>query len=292
MTRPRTDVDAHAVHLAAVRALARAMVDDDALVDDVTQDAYVLALERGVDLRDPSAVSESGIRRWFVRTIRLLNWKASRAKRSRREREVRASRPEVVRDGRGTDELATELSVELDAALLQLDETYRSTIVRVHYEGRSTREVAEEDGVSLDVVHQRLSRGRRALRRKLGGRGRRAVIVLAGLRHDSRPAPAPAPRSGRSRRVIASKANALVACGLGVVATVTVPLWSGAAWRPSPRAQLASHHERPDLARSPRASVLLRKSAAARRGRRLLRRRAQERSAGHSLDRSRGSPVR
>jgi RNA polymerase sigma-70 factor, ECF subfamily len=63
--------------------------------------------------------------------------------------------------------LRTELRGELDKAIRQLPEIYRSVILLRDVEELSTEETAEILDVSTDVVKTRLHRGRLALRQKL-----------------------------------------------------------------------------------------------------------------------------
>jgi RNA polymerase sigma-70 factor (ECF subfamily) len=63
--------------------------------------------------------------------------------------------------------LRLELKQELEAALRELPDTYRSVVLLRDVEGLSTNEAAETLDLSADVVKQRLHRGRLALRKRL-----------------------------------------------------------------------------------------------------------------------------
>jgi len=71
--------------------------------------------------------------------------------------------------------LRAELGRQLERALRELPETYRSVVLLRDVEGLSTAETAEILDLSIDTVKQRLHRGRLALRktlaRYLGGNG-------------------------------------------------------------------------------------------------------------------------
>lgn len=77
-----------------------------------------------------------------------------------------------VRDQRELPEqglLRSELNRELQAAVQELPENYRSVVLLRDVEELSTAEVAEVLDLSVDVVKQRLHRGRLALRKRLAG---------------------------------------------------------------------------------------------------------------------------
>ncbi len=77
-----------------------------------------------------------------------------------------------VRDQRELPEqglLRRELNSELQTAMQELPENYRSVVLLRDVEELSTAEVAEVLDLSIDVVKQRLHRGRLALRKRLAG---------------------------------------------------------------------------------------------------------------------------
>src|SRR5262245_44762235 len=104
-----------------VRELARRLVRDDAAAEDVAQDACVAAM-RGRP-RDPSRLVG-----WLGTIVRNVVRQHARADRARRSRERRAARPEADEP---TDELVQRAEVQqsLIAAVLALDEPYRTTIL-------------------------------------------------------------------------------------------------------------------------------------------------------------------
>jgi RNA polymerase sigma-70 factor (ECF subfamily) len=66
--------------------------------------------------------------------------------------------------------IQSELRRELDAAIRQLPDLYRSVILLRDAEGLSTQDAAQILGVSDDVVKQRLHRARLAVRKQLDAR--------------------------------------------------------------------------------------------------------------------------
>jgi len=65
--------------------------------------------------------------------------------------------------------LRRELNHELETAMQELPENYRSVVLLRDVEGLTTAEAAEVLDLSVDVVKQRLHRGRLALRKRLAG---------------------------------------------------------------------------------------------------------------------------
>jgi RNA polymerase sigma-70 factor (ECF subfamily) len=65
--------------------------------------------------------------------------------------------------------LSREREYALQAALLELPEVYRETIVLCDVEGLSYEETAKTLGIGIGTVKSRISRGREELREKLSG---------------------------------------------------------------------------------------------------------------------------
>jgi len=123
--------------------------------------------------------------------IRNLVFKRHRSRARRRRHEENAARPEL--DTSTPAELVerADLQRRVTEAVLELDEPYRTTVLRRYFEDRSPAEIAERDGVPAATVRIRLHRAREQLRNRLDGayggeRGKwRAVLLpLAGPRGD------------------------------------------------------------------------------------------------------------
>src|SRR5262245_52969735 len=114
-------VEALLEHTGFVRNLARGALGRDDLSDDVAQDAWVAALERGP--RDPGAA-----RGWFYRVVtnRVLSLGRRESLRRRHVRE--AGRPPAVPS---PDEILVreEARRQLVRALLRLEEAYRQPLI-------------------------------------------------------------------------------------------------------------------------------------------------------------------
>ena len=155
-----------------LRRLARGLVRDPGLADDLVQETWVAALSA------PAAARQRGP--WLRGTLRNL-WRElsrSEARRAGRERRVEPRGP-----GAPTDELVEELSLrrELVDGLLALEEPYRTVLYRRFLKGESLRAVAAFQGVSVSTIHGRLERGLELLRTHLDaahGGDRRAWMVL------------------------------------------------------------------------------------------------------------------
>ncbi|MCK6444854.1 MAG: sigma-70 family RNA polymerase sigma factor [Planctomycetes bacterium] len=171
MTPPTSEPDLLLADLAWTRRLARTLVRDAATADDVAQEAW-LAARQGA----------RGGRAWLAGVVRNLVRQARRADVRRAARELDAAAPEARE---GADELVAraELQQRLVAAVLALDEPYRSTVLRRHFGGESVRAIAAAEGVVAATVESRLTRAHAQLRarleRELGGTAPASILWLA-----------------------------------------------------------------------------------------------------------------
>jgi RNA polymerase sigma factor (sigma-70 family) len=173
--------DALLAQMEWVRELARRLVQDQADADDVAQEVWVAAVER------PPAVS-SDLRSWLAVVTRRVVQSMGRSSSRRQRRETQAARAEAAPDH--SDVLARgETCQRLVAAVMALDEPYRSTVLHRYLDGLSTKQIATLDRVTELVVRKRLSRAMHQLRARLdeefeGGRGD-WMAAFAGLRHPA-----------------------------------------------------------------------------------------------------------
>src|SRR6185312_8389478 len=145
-----------------IRQLARRLVRDAADRDDVVQEAWIHALRHA-----PRAQS---LRPWLVGVLRNVARMDRRADARRRAREAvteedapSASTPEQMVE-------RVEIERELAAALLELAEPYRSTLLWRYYEDLSAAEIARRSGVPAGTVRWRIKHGLELLRANLDGR--------------------------------------------------------------------------------------------------------------------------
>ncbi len=155
-------------------ALARRIVVDPEIAEDVVQDAAVIAMTR-------PPLEPAAARSWLARVVRNLGLNRLRGSTRRRAHED-ATPP--ARGPRSPDDLAAEWEVRQRTveAVLALDEPYRETVLLRFFEGLTGAETAERQGVSEEAVKTRQRRAFAMLRTKLEERrgGRAALLLLAG----------------------------------------------------------------------------------------------------------------
>lgn len=156
-----------------MRALARQLVADAHLADDLAQETLTIALQR-------PPKDASTLRAWLGRVMRNLNREGFRASKSREARESGAARKEQLP---ATDELLEKVQLQGRMAdlLTRLEEPYRTTVLLRFYEGLPPRRIAERQGIPVATVKSRLNRGLAKLRVNLDSDfgDRREAWVLA-----------------------------------------------------------------------------------------------------------------
>ena len=152
----RAVVDRHA---SAVYRVARSIVHDPALADDVVQETMLTAWRKS-----PVPPGEEIPRAWLLRVARNT---AISMLRTRRED---LHGPDTLPDG-GTDDSATVRTVEgraqldeLWEAMGHLDEDARALIVLKEVDDLSYEEIADALDLPLSTVKTRLFRARKALK--------------------------------------------------------------------------------------------------------------------------------
>lgn len=162
------DLGALAADAHWVRGLARELVADPGLADDLAQDTWVAALRNRTR---PAPMS----RGWLATILRRRLFERRREDGARADREARVARPEALPS---TLDMVERASVQRDlvAAVLQLEEPYRTTVLWRYFENLPPREIAARAGIPVATVHTRIARARERLRARLdeawhGGRG-------------------------------------------------------------------------------------------------------------------------
>src|SRR5688572_17851175 len=151
-------------HLRAAQGIALAALGDPADAEDVCQEAFIVALERLEDCRDPARFGP-----WLFRIVR------NRAHNHRRYRKLRettsldapAALAARSRDDPARDLDRSELRRSLIEGLLALPEMQREIVVLHDMNGWKHREIAELLGIPEGTVRAHLSYARRALRGRL-----------------------------------------------------------------------------------------------------------------------------
>jgi RNA polymerase sigma factor (sigma-70 family) len=151
-------------HGPMVLGVARRMVGDHHLAEDVFQATFLMLSRQAGRLRRPAALPA-----WLHRTACNL---ARTALRARRRRDRAESEAETRPSGSTLDELSSrELLAILDEELHRLPETFRLPLVLCCLEGRSRDEAAALLGWTPGSVKGRLERGRQRLKERLVRRG-------------------------------------------------------------------------------------------------------------------------
>lgn len=153
-------------HLRAAHRVALARTGDPHDADDVCQDAFVRALERLEDCREPES-----FRAWLLAIVR--NRATDVTRRNARSPGEPFHELDPAEAGRVASEPAGEESVgePLAAAIDELPERQRRVVLMHDYEGWSHREVAEELDIAVGTSRYHLHEARKRLRASLAGKG-------------------------------------------------------------------------------------------------------------------------
>lgn len=164
-----------------VRTLARRLVGDPSLGDDLAQEALLAALRSpGV----PRGAAGPGLRPWLAGVVRNLARFQRRGEGRRRAREVRAARPEALPAADLPVERAERFRAVVEA-VLGLPEPSRSAVLWRYFDELPYEAIARRAGCSPVSARKRVSRGIEALRCALdetwGGDRATWVCALAPL---------------------------------------------------------------------------------------------------------------
>lgn len=150
-------------HSEAVYRLARSVVRDPGLSDDVTQETFIKVWKHFDDFR-----GDGSVRGWI---LRIAHREAISALRRIRDAATDPDHLDVPPD-RITVSRVVEGRAALEgfrSALDDLDELSRAVLVLREIEGMSYEEIAETTGVPVTTVKTRLLRARRSMSTKLEG---------------------------------------------------------------------------------------------------------------------------
>ena len=146
----------------AAYAVALALLSNSMDAEDVCQDAFLKALERLDDCREPDKFAS-----WLLRIVRnrAHNFRAYRRVRDTESLELAraAGREDSARDAERAD-----LRKRLEDALGQLSEIQRRAVLLHDLEGLKHREIAAHLAISEGMSRQHLFNARRTLREILG----------------------------------------------------------------------------------------------------------------------------
>ena len=221
---PGIPIESLVAHREWVRRVARALVRDESLADDLEQEVWVEALER-----PPRTTSALG--GWLAAAMRHNLADRRRSEGSRRAREESVARPE--REKSAAELVAeAEMFKRLVAAVLDLDEPGRETILLRYFEDLPLKEVARRQGVPLETVRTRIRSGIATLKRRFdaesGSRGAWSVALAPIVGEFARvrgSTPSPPPLATTAGALIMGTKVKLAA------GAVCVALFGFAAWQ-------------------------------------------------------------
>ena len=152
-------------HLRVAHGVAMAQLQNPSDVDDVCQDAFIQALRRIDDCRNPD-----GFRAWLLAIVR------NTAHNRRSYEQLRTTVPlekasfAASRDDPLADTGRAELRSRLKEAMEHLTELQRRVLVLYDLEGWQHGEIASELGISAGSSRVHLHVARRAMRKRLSNR--------------------------------------------------------------------------------------------------------------------------
>ena len=188
--------------------LARELVRDAHLAEDLSQDALAAALSR--------PPREDNLRGWLRVVLRRLVQARRRREGQRAERERRASQVEAQPST--ADSVERRVAQEAVAhVVLELEEPLRSTLLLRYWSNLSVAQIAEQSGVSQEAIRLRIRRGHERLRAELPRDVAPALVWWAEFGGDaSRAAPGGARVPLPKRWVRAAGLIAVVAATVGL----------------------------------------------------------------------------
>jgi RNA polymerase sigma-70 factor (ECF subfamily) len=168
---PTISMEKLVAHREWVRRVARALVRDESLADDLEQEVWLEALQRP----PRSGRSFGG---WLAAAMRHNLMDRRRSDDRRRIREEMVARPEAERPA---SDLVAEAEVlkSVVAAVLAIEEPARGTLLLRYFEDLSPREISVRQGIPVETVRTRIKRALEQLRGSLGGDGGREGLMLA-----------------------------------------------------------------------------------------------------------------
>lgn len=163
-----------------LRRLARSLVHDVSLAEDLVQETALAALQA------PPVLSDGSPRPWLARVLQRRAADAARGARgrgdlvARREEEIRAKEAASSAEGLLHE---VETGKRLSELVLGLSEPTRSTMLLRFWEDLPPRKIARRQGVPIATVKSRLARGLERLRAELDHQsgGSRSSWLLAVL---------------------------------------------------------------------------------------------------------------
>lgn len=143
--------------------VAYRLAGNDADAQDVVQEALV-RIRRGLESYVPGSLEG-----WLARIVTNTFLDEMR-RRKRRPADALPENPDlVVPPSPAADEVSTDFSDEVQAALASISEEFRTAVVLCDVVGLPYEEISETTGVPVGTVRSRIHRGRKLLRAELAG---------------------------------------------------------------------------------------------------------------------------
>lgn len=201
-------------HADFLRRIARDLVGEGTEADDLAQDVWVRALERGPR-------HESNLRGW-LRVI-LVNMVRTRARVDSRRRIVTLDAIAEPAAPSLSEKEAVLRSVT--DAVLALEEPLRATVLHRYFEGQSLAEIAQRSSLPLSTVKSRLQRAIETLRERMeredrGGTDWRLAILALTSPRRTMPGPSSGATAGTGALVMTAKIKVALCCLVLVLASV------------------------------------------------------------------------
>jgi len=163
------------VHSEFLNILARALVVDENLASDITQETWLSAI------KNPPSTGKN-IKAWLSKVMRNAVRMSARSESRRKSREQSIDRDIDIPSPQEIAEQEETRRIVVDA-LLSLDEPYRSAIVLRYYKDLPHKEAAKRLGVPIETMRTRLKRGMEQLKQRLDkshdGNRRSWLVALA-----------------------------------------------------------------------------------------------------------------
>ena len=151
-------------------ALARRILADDALAEDVLQEVFLSVW------RDPAAFDRGrgSVASWLLAVVHHKAVDAVRREESQRRRQTMAEEEMALDEPMARRDVEDEawtrvVAEEVRAALGTLNPLQREALTLAYYGGYTQREVAALTGAPLGTVKTRMLAGMRRLKQELGG---------------------------------------------------------------------------------------------------------------------------
>ena len=158
-------------HLDLVYSAALRMVCDAHLAKDVTQSVFLACAKNAAALAQYRVLAG-----WLHRTTQNIAAQTVRTDVRRREREQEAAGMNEPQN-HDADDAWKNIAPQLDATLVELNETDRDAIMLRYFQRKTAEEMAEILGISAEAAQKRVSRAVQRMRELFAKRG---IAVGAG----------------------------------------------------------------------------------------------------------------